>query len=84
MLLLTPNARSTYTADGAVLLDIRQGCMFTFNPTGSRILQMLKPGVEEKEIALMLVQEFSADPETAAADTTEFLRLLRERALVEA
>jgi hypothetical protein len=84
MLLLSPDARSTHTADGAVVLDIRQGHMYTFNSTGSSILRMLEAGVEEKEIAPMLVREFSADPETAEADTGEFLDLLRQHALLAA
>lgn len=84
MILLSPNARSTHTADGAVVLDVLQGRMYTFNSTGSRILRMIEAGVEEKDIAPMLVREFSADPETAKADTGEFLTQLREQALLEA
>jgi hypothetical protein len=83
MLLLSPNVRSTHTADGAVLLDIQQGRIFSFNPTGSRILQMLRSGAEKEDIALMLVREFSADPETAETDTGEFLDMLRQNSLVE-
>jgi hypothetical protein len=84
MLHLSPNARKTHNPDGAIVLDIRQGRMFTFNTTGSRILQMLEVGAEEKEIAPMLVREFSADPETAESDTAEFLDLLRQHALLKA
>jgi hypothetical protein len=79
---LSDSVRTTHTGDGAVVLDISRGRMFTFNPTGSRILQLLNTGVEEKEIALTLVQEFSADPRTADADVGEFLTLLRQHALV--
>ena len=80
---LSDSVRTTHTGDGAVVLDVSRGRMFTFNPTGSRILQLLNTGVEEKEIALRLVQEFSADPRIADADVSEFLTLLRQHALVE-
>lgn len=80
---LSDSVRTTHTGDGAVVLDINRGRMFTFNSTGSRILQLLNTGVEEKEIAPTLVQEFSADPRIADADVGEFLALLRQHALVE-
>jgi hypothetical protein len=57
--------------------------MFTFNHTGSRILQLLKAGAQEEEIAPMLVREFSADPVAAQADTAEFLELLQKQGLLE-
>jgi hypothetical protein len=80
---LSDNVRTTHTGDGAVVLDISRGRMFTFNRTGSRILQLLNTGVEETEIALTLVREFSADPRTAKTDTDEFLALLQQHELVE-
>lgn len=84
MLRLSASVRCTHSADGAVILDIRQGSMFRFNPTGSRVLELLSAGADEKAIVSSLVEEFSADPATAAADTGEFLTLLREHALLEA
>jgi hypothetical protein len=84
MLRLSANVRSTHAADGGVVLDIRQGCMFRLNRTGSRILELLSAGADEKAIVSSLVEEFSTDPATAAADTGAFLTLLREHALLEA
>lgn len=83
MLRLSDKVRSTHTSDGAIALDIRGGRMFTFNATASRILELLKNGTGEKEIALMLVSEFSVDPATAKTDADEFLTLLRQHALIE-
>jgi len=83
MLTLSDGVRSSQTPDGAIVLDIRGGRMFTFNATGSRILELLKSGTGEKEIALMLVSEFSVEPETAKTDADEFLTLLRQHALIE-
>ena len=80
---LSDSVRTTHTGDGAVVLDISRGRMFTFNASGSRILQLLNGGVEEKEIARTLVQEFSANPQIAGTDVSEFFTLLRQHALVE-
>jgi hypothetical protein len=80
---LSDSVRTTYNGDGAVVLDIHRGRMFTFNATGSRILQLLNGGVEEKEIARTLVQEFSANPQIVDTDVSEFFTLLRQHALVE-
>ncbi len=77
------SVRTTHTGDGAVVLDINRGRMFIFNSTGSRILQLLSTGVEEKEIALTLVRDFSVDRRIAEADVSEFLTLLRQHALVQ-
>ena len=84
MLRLAEYVRSTHSADGAVVLDVKRGRMFRFNSTGSRILQLLTAGMEENEIARTLAEEYSADPATTEADTVEFLTTLREQTLLEA
>ena len=80
---LSPDLRTTYTADGAVVLDIVRGRIFRFNPTGSRILQMLESGRTQEEITSMLVGEFSADVVAAESDTGEFLANLESYSLIE-
>lgn len=83
MLRLSDNVRSTHSADGAVVLDVNRGRMFGFNQTASRILQLLRSGTEQPEIAHVLVEEFSVDPATAESDSNAFLMALRENALLE-
>jgi Coenzyme PQQ synthesis protein D (PqqD) len=83
MLRLSESIRSTDTADGAVVLDVRHGRIFTFNGTGSRILRMLRSGADAEEISLTLVREFSVEPDAASADTEEFLALLQQHSLIE-
>jgi hypothetical protein len=83
MLRLSDSARSTHTADGAVVLDVKRGRMFRFNATGSRILQLVQSGADENEIVQKLVREFSADPATAETDTETFIASLRKHALIE-
>lgn len=84
MLKLSDNLRTSYTADGAVVLDVAQGRIFRFNSTGSHILRMIESGQEEEEIVSALIREFSADALTAATDTGEFLAALHSHCLIEA
>lgn len=83
MVRLSDAVCSTRSADGAVALDRKNGRMFRLNPTGSRILELLRSGAEANEIARVMIDEFSADPATAEADTQAFLELLRQHALLE-
>jgi hypothetical protein len=83
MVRFSDGVRSTHSVDGAVILDVKRGQIFRLNLTGSRILQLLRSGAEEPEIACMLVREFSADPATAESDTNVFLTALRQNALIE-
>ena len=83
MVRLSDGVRSTQSADGAVILDVKRGQIFRLNLTGSRILELLRSGAEESEISSMLVREFSADPATAELDANAFLTALRQNALIE-
>jgi len=40
-------------------------------------------GAERPEIVQMLVEEFSADPETAESDTNAFVMALQQNALLQ-
>lgn len=80
---LSDNLRTTYTADGAVVLDIARGRIFRFNLTGSRILQMIESSRVQEEITSMLVRQFSADAMVAESDTGEFLANLKTHSLLE-
>ena len=82
MLRLAENVRSSQTPDGAIILDIRGGRMFTFNATGSRILRMLEAGTAKEEIVLRLIRECSADPATAESDAGDFLAVLQAHGLL--
>lgn len=75
--------RSTERQDGAVVLDIRQGQMFTLNFVGSKILELLKRGSTESEIAGEISREFGIGQELAENDVREFLQTLKKHHLVE-
>lgn len=80
---ISPQLRSTHNQDGAVVLDILHGRMFRLNLVGSRMLELLKLGREESQIADELSREFGADRETVRADLKEFLAHLERHHLLE-
>lgn len=58
--------------------------VFTLNPVGARIWELVETCATAEEIAAQLAEEFEVTPAEALADVTEFLAQLREiQALVE-
>jgi hypothetical protein len=76
------NVRSTHSQDGGIVLDILHGQMFRLNLVGSRILELLKQGDAELEIATQIAREFGIDPATAEADVHEFVETLEKHDLL--
>jgi glutathione synthase/RimK-type ligase-like ATP-grasp enzyme len=83
MFRLSEQVRSIHNRDGAVVLDIRHGEMFRLNLVGSRMLELLKQGHTEREIAEQVSQEFCVGQEIVALDLREFLAHLEKHHLVE-
>ena len=75
--------RATHGQDGAVVLDIRQGQMFNLNPVGSRILELVKQGLNAERITDEISREFAVAQEIAECDVREFLQDLQSNHLVE-
>ena len=75
--------RATHGQDGAVVLDIRQGRMFNLNLAASRIVELLKIGLSESEIADQMSQEFGIRRDAALRDLRECLENLKKHHLVE-
>jgi Coenzyme PQQ synthesis protein D (PqqD) len=80
---LSNSVRSAHTKDGATVLDIAQGRMFSLNSVGSRIFELLKNDRPLPEIVAEMVREFARSRELAEADVREFIRSLKEFNLVE-
>jgi Coenzyme PQQ synthesis protein D (PqqD) len=80
---LSGQVRSTHNQDGAVVLDIRQGRMFRLNLVGSRMLELLRQGCSETQIAAEISREFGAGREIVETDLREFLTHLQKHHLVE-
>lgn len=82
MLSCSPNARSTVTDEGLVLLDVSTGSIFQSNPVGSRIWQKLQAGVSLPQVVEEISLEFNAAPSQVEPDVREFVAQLRERNLI--
>ena len=65
------------------MLDVRQGQMFNLNFVGSRILELLKSGSSESEIANDISRQFDISRELAENDLREFIQTLKSYRLVE-
>jgi hypothetical protein len=83
VLKLNGQIRSTHNQDGAIVLDIRGGQMFSLNLVGSRILELLKDGCTETQIVDEIIRESGADRKIVEADLQEFLVQLEKHRLLE-
>jgi hypothetical protein len=79
---ISAHVRSTHDADGAVVLDIIHGQMFRLNYPGSKILELVKQGMEPPEIAEQMAREFGIGLATAETDVYEFVETLKQHHLV--
>ena len=77
------NVRSTHSADGAVVLDIRQGQLFSLNVVGSRMLELMKDRLSEAAIVNQIAREFSVTAEIVGDDFQHFIRELKQLQLLD-
>jgi len=80
---LSEHVRSAHDQDGGVVLDIIHGRMFRLNVVGSRMLDLLKQGMTEAQIAGAISRDSGAPQEIVAADLKEFLDHLERNYLLE-
>jgi hypothetical protein len=80
---LSAELRSTHNQDGAIVLDILHGEMFRLNFVGSRMLELLKQGCTNVQIAEAVGREFGVARETVTADLEEFLEHLEKHKLLD-
>jgi Coenzyme PQQ synthesis protein D (PqqD) len=80
---LSQHVRATHSQDGAIALDILHGQMFRLNVVGSRMLELLKQGMTEAQIADAISCESGAAREIVASDLREFLNHLERNHLLE-
>jgi hypothetical protein len=78
---LIPRLRHTRHGDGAILLDIDKGKMFSANATGALLLELLSAGLDDATIIAQFAQRFGIAPEVAAADLTSFRAMLKRHSL---
>jgi hypothetical protein len=67
---------------GSVVLSVRAGAYFSFNPMASEIWQMLAEPRWVGQILALLSECYDADKQTIAQDLTPFLQALVDHRLV--
>ena len=74
--------RTITDADGAVVLDIRQGTTSILNETGSFIWQALEQGLDEPAIATRLANSTGESRDSIEIDVQEFIAQLKRNELL--
>ena len=79
---IAPSVRSVFSQDGAVLMEIQQGMMYTSNPVGGRILELLSQGCSENAVIETISRECETSSETVRRDFEVFVEQLRSYGIV--
>lgn len=80
--LTSSDVRASHSADGAVLIDVRQGIIFSLNVTGSRVWSELERGRSAEQIAHGFADAYGVPREQALADILALIRQLEDKHLV--
>ena len=83
MLKIADGVRSTHERDGAVVLDIRHGQMFTLNIVGSKIIEMMERDWPEAKIVEEISRAFGIRYDIVERDVREFLECLEKHQLLQ-
>jgi hypothetical protein len=79
---LAPELRVSAHSEGAVILDIRGGHIFSTNEVGARILAFISENATLREIADRITAEFGAPYDRVDTDLSNFVENLIGRGLV--
>jgi hypothetical protein len=83
LLKIAEGVRSSHDRDGAVVLNIHHGQMFTLNLVGSKILEMLERGCPETQMVEEISRKFRIRHDIVERDVREFLECLEKHRLLE-
>ena len=86
MWLVSPDVRSTYSEDGAVLLDIRKGLCYSLNPVAARIWSTVEAspsGVDLRGLVDVMETYYKVSRELLERDIAEHLSKLEQIGLVQ-
>ncbi|PYU69762.1 MAG: hypothetical protein DMG49_12500 [Acidobacteria bacterium] len=84
--MISPDVRSTYTEDGAVLLDIKKGVCYGLNPTAARVWGTIEgnsQGLTLESIVNAMERHFPVPRQQLAGDTAECLQKLLHMGLIQ-
>jgi hypothetical protein len=79
---IVPDIRAATDADGAVLLNVATGAVFSLNEVGGRIWAMIEKGLPRERILVSLAAEFDVPEEQLENDLNLFLEQLESKGLV--
>ncbi len=85
MWLVSPDVRSTYSEDGAVLLDIRKGLCYSLNPVAARVWSTVEAnpsGIDLHALVGVMETHYKIPHEQLERDATEYLSKLEQMELV--
>jgi len=84
--LVSPDVRSTYSEDGAVLLDIRKGLCYSLNPVAARVWSTVEAspsGVDLRGLVDVMETHYTISREQLERDVDEYLSKLENIGLVQ-
>ena len=84
--LVSPDVRSTYSEDGAVLLDIRKGLCYSLNPVAARVWSTVEAspsGLDLRGLVDVMQTHYKIPHEQLKRDIAEYLSKLEQMALVQ-
>src|SRR5258705_7974162 len=85
MWLVSPDVRSTYSEDGAVLLDIRKGLCYSLNPVAARVWSTVEAspsGVDLRGLVDAMETDYEISHDDLERDIDECLSKLEKMGLV--
>ncbi len=83
---VSPDVRSTYSEDGAVLLDIRKGLCYSLNPVAARVWNTVEAspsGVDLRGLVDVMETHYKVSQEELERDVDECLAKLETMGLVQ-
>jgi len=84
--LVSPDVRSTYSEDGAVLLDIQKGLCYSLNPVAARIWSTVEAnpsGVDLRGLVDAMETQYEISHEQLERDIDECLSKLEDVGLLQ-
>jgi len=84
--LVSPDVRSTYSEDGAVLLDIRKGLCYSLNPVAARVWSTVEAspsGVDLRVLVDVMETHYKIPHGQLESDIDECLSKLENMGLVQ-
>ncbi len=64
-------------------MEIKSGLMFTSDPVGGKILELLSQSIPEDQIVESICRECEVSPEVVRPDLANFMSQLRSYGLIE-